>query len=278
MEKEQKHNAASLSFDDQTKRKIAKFIKEFFAPPLPQRVRERLRKDAQVNSAGFDPWGLNLETAEQTAITMAELRQWIENLPEPGADPFDFRNASTMRRLRAEQVLSSFNATLGLSDTDYFSSSYNGALNDSFPARSPDEAPYSYNYSSNQNQVYPRFTALGGPHWLEGKRRSNDITAPFLQTLVQMAQVRCRLAVKKGASDTAIFQFATRDMTSAQDAAAIRENIAYLFLRLLADPPSEEELDHLTDEVFKTYEDQGGETAWTAVCATLVRDPRWLSY
>ena len=30
MEKEQKHNAASLSFDDQTKRKIAKFIKEFF--------------------------------------------------------------------------------------------------------------------------------------------------------------------------------------------------------------------------------------------------------
>ena len=37
MEKEQKHNAASLSFDDQTKRKIAKFIKEFFVrnPPLP---------------------------------------------------------------------------------------------------------------------------------------------------------------------------------------------------------------------------------------------------
>ena len=37
MEKEQKHNAATLSFDDQTKRKIAKFIKEFFVrnPPLP---------------------------------------------------------------------------------------------------------------------------------------------------------------------------------------------------------------------------------------------------
>ena len=38
MEKEQKHNAASLSFDDQTKRKIAKFIKEFFVrnhPPSP---------------------------------------------------------------------------------------------------------------------------------------------------------------------------------------------------------------------------------------------------
>ncbi|MFP6686591.1 MAG: hypothetical protein VB934_17860 [Polyangiaceae bacterium] len=219
-----------------------------------------------------------LDAAGETAITMDELGEWITNLPEPSADPFAYREASTMRRLRAEQILAAFNTTLGLSDSDYFSANLSGAKNDSFPARSPDAAPASKGYTANQNQVYPRFAALGGPHWLQGKVRSNEITAPYLQTLVQMAQVRCRLAVKKGASDTPIFRFANRNATSAQDGAAIRENISYLFLRLLGDPPSTEEVDDLYEEVFQAYESQGGETAWTAVCASLVRDPRWMSF
>lgn len=35
------------------------------APPLPDEVREQLRESVQLNSAGFDPWGLNLDTAER---------------------------------------------------------------------------------------------------------------------------------------------------------------------------------------------------------------------
>lgn len=35
------------------------------APPLPEDVRQQLRETVQLNSAGFDPWGLNLDTAER---------------------------------------------------------------------------------------------------------------------------------------------------------------------------------------------------------------------
>jgi 1-acyl-sn-glycerol-3-phosphate acyltransferase len=35
------------------------------APPLPEEIRASLRDRIQVNSAGFDPWGLNLEVAER---------------------------------------------------------------------------------------------------------------------------------------------------------------------------------------------------------------------
>jgi 1-acyl-sn-glycerol-3-phosphate acyltransferase len=34
--------------------------------PLPQEVRDHLRRTTHVSSAGFDPWGLKLETAERT--------------------------------------------------------------------------------------------------------------------------------------------------------------------------------------------------------------------
>jgi 1-acyl-sn-glycerol-3-phosphate acyltransferase len=44
---------------------MLRFIKDFLGPPISQRARERLREDARINSAGFDPWGLNLETLEQ---------------------------------------------------------------------------------------------------------------------------------------------------------------------------------------------------------------------
>lgn len=38
--------------------------------PLPAPVREQIREDAQVNSAGYDPWGLHVETAERTLRSM----------------------------------------------------------------------------------------------------------------------------------------------------------------------------------------------------------------
>ncbi len=36
------------------------------APPLSGDLRHRIRANAHVNSAGFDPWGLHLDTAEET--------------------------------------------------------------------------------------------------------------------------------------------------------------------------------------------------------------------
>lgn len=40
-------------------------LKSFFPPALPPDVMTQLREDAQVNSAGYDPWGLHVETLER---------------------------------------------------------------------------------------------------------------------------------------------------------------------------------------------------------------------
>ena len=48
-------------------------LKHYLAPPVPPDVLAQLREDAQVNSAGYDPWGLNVETAERTV----RMVRWI---------------------------------------------------------------------------------------------------------------------------------------------------------------------------------------------------------
>jgi 1-acyl-sn-glycerol-3-phosphate acyltransferase len=40
-------------------------LKAWLAPPLPDDVVSHLRESTKVNSAGFDPWGLHLKTAEK---------------------------------------------------------------------------------------------------------------------------------------------------------------------------------------------------------------------
>jgi 1-acyl-sn-glycerol-3-phosphate acyltransferase len=42
-----------------------KHVRDQVAPRLPDHVRAGLRRGAGVNSAGFDPWGLNPDTAEE---------------------------------------------------------------------------------------------------------------------------------------------------------------------------------------------------------------------
>lgn len=45
---------------------IRDLLRRYPASPLTEADREHLRATAAVNSAGFDPWGLNLTTAERT--------------------------------------------------------------------------------------------------------------------------------------------------------------------------------------------------------------------
>lgn len=48
-------------------------VKAQFQSPLSAEARIQLREEARVNSAGFDPWGLHVETAEQTIA----LGRWL---------------------------------------------------------------------------------------------------------------------------------------------------------------------------------------------------------
>jgi 1-acyl-sn-glycerol-3-phosphate acyltransferase len=57
------------------------------APPLPEDVRQQLKETVQLNSAGFDPWGLNLETAERAMRSVRWLyvkTHDIDRLPPKG--------------------------------------------------------------------------------------------------------------------------------------------------------------------------------------------------
>jgi len=65
---------------------MLQFLKDFLAPPLSQATREQLRKDARINSAGFDPWGLNLETAERVMRSARWLYEIYFRVKSHGAE------------------------------------------------------------------------------------------------------------------------------------------------------------------------------------------------
>ena len=66
--------------------------------------------------------------------------------------------------------------------------------------------------------------------------------------------------------------------TTPQGAAAIKANIAELYLKMLGEVATPAEVDDLFTSVFVKYESKGAATAWTAVCAALIRDPLWILY
>jgi hypothetical protein len=91
-----------------------------------------------------------------------------------------------------------------------------------------------------------------------------------------MAQAWCRQAIELDSE--LLFRHATRDSDSAVDREAIRANIEYLHLHMLGVVASEADVEAMYEGVYREYEAAAdAPTAWTAVCAALVRDPLWLS-
>jgi hypothetical protein len=191
-----------------------------------------------------------LAEAGKTDIGMAELEAWITDLPPPSpelAAP-DFAAPST-RRLTAEEMLASLQDQLGLEDADIEGS---GLAVDA-----------------------ERFVALGGPNTPEGQARALNFGPGAMQLLVALSQAWCSLSVKKAGSPLLV-EAALAD-TSAAAGDRIRKNIEAMQLRMLGEVDAEE-VDALFDSVFVPYEAQGSDVAWTAVCAAIVRHPRWLSF
>ncbi|MEJ7733781.1 MAG: hypothetical protein WKG00_31870 [Polyangiaceae bacterium] len=191
-----------------------------------------------------------LAEAGKTQIGMAELEAWITDLPPPSpelAEP-DYAAPST-RRLTAEEMLTSLQDQLGLEDADIEGS---GLAVD-----------------------VERFVALGGPNTPLGQARQLNFGPGAMQLLVAISQGWCSLSVKKASSP--LLTKASLADGSASAAAGIRENIAAMELRMLGEV-DDAEVEALFADVFVPYEAQGTDVAWTAVCAALVRHPRWVSF
>lgn len=202
-----------------------------------------------------------LAAAGKTAISMENLRCWIEGLraaptsTTPGP-------LAVAKRLSAEQVLSALQHQLQLSGQE-------GNLGD-FTLSLPDDAPRTDIYGRGEVNI----AALGGAHWLDGRRRNDSVNPVFIQTFVNVSQAYCRAAVR--ASPSPVLKLASISDTTATAPSKIRDNIHYLGRLLLSVKLTDGELDEYV-ALFKDFEADRVD-AWTAVCAAMLRDPLWLTY
>lgn len=234
-----------------------------------------LRGDAGGIYKQMPPNGDPFAKLAGTDISMAEVEQWITDLPPPPPelskpDP----DAATTRRLTAEEIVTSLASQLGLDETD-FKDGYDHLIDDAVPVWSPDAISPGVPYGVPGNG-WPseRFLGLGGPYSMHYQPREKGVTPAMTQVLVEISQAWCGLSVKKASSP--LFKYATPMDTSKTNAAGIQKNISYLHLRMLGEVDAKEAAATYT-EVFSKYEPSGPVAAWTATCASLVRHPRWLS-
>ncbi len=212
------------------------------------------------------------------SLPVEDVRTWVRELEVcdvPAEEP-----PTLARRLSVEQIRASLYAQLGLSDQDFFSSGYGGRRNtQEFALRATHEAPGLEGPTSRSGRTLrSNWEGLGGPNFFEARARVDDPSPLFFQNLVPLSQEYCRVSVGKEGND-ALFRFATRTSTSAQDLAAIRQNVEYLYLRMLGVVATDADVDRMLTTVFTPVEArEGSETAWVAVCSAFIRDPRWVTY
>lgn len=221
----------------------------------------------------------------QVTLTIERVKQWIRDLPPAPArleapDPAEFN----VRRLTAEEMVVSLMDQLGLTLEDFVSTSdpqwrekayvVNGGKLFVWPA---DWAPGISREYVSDSRATERFDALGGGNPLLFRKRDVTFGPSAAQTLVQMSQAWCARAVDKS-GNKAVLAHVTLADSSTSNPDAVQKNLRTLYLRMLGQPPAEEEAKALYDEVYLPLEAQSTRVAWIGVCAALIRHPLWLTY
>lgn len=211
---------------------------------------------------GGDPF-VTMAEQGRTSISLAELECWIGGLTATptiaAAGPLP-----VARRLSAEQMIQSLVVQLGVDPARFSANEYG--------VQSPNDVPQLDPY----HQQNSNFHLLGGPQWMTGLKRSNQVDSALVQLWVNLSQRACRAAVG-AAMNNVIFTAASSSDGSADQPQKIRDNISNLSWRLLAIRPTPSELDEYF-QLFVAYEPTSRSTAWTAVCSAMLRDPLWLSW
>ena len=234
---------------------------------------------------------VDLEGKGQTDITLVEIEEWIRGLPVGAPPSIDDATPPTdgvlVRRLTVRQLVTAAHAVLGLEENDFwgYTTSYGTYVvvkNDQitkFPVRSPDATP---DVQVNSHDFKPaaerRWASLGGADIGNGRAGNTEISPAFLQHWLQTSQAWCRMAVKKEGNDAILGPLSLAD-TTASNEAGIAAQIGALHLRILGEPATQAQTAVLLDEVFKVYEALSNtESAWTAVCSTLLRDVQFITF
>lgn len=224
----------------------------------------------------------DLETLGQTSVSVAQVRQFIDDLEGCQRQDEEAPTRPQVERKSARQILNTLYQHLGLDQADVVQFTASRNYSDSrYPVHSPDDIkPY-----TNDPHIRPpsqgpglRWFALGGGSRLYNTRANRGFSPTFGQALTQTSQAWCGFAVDKE-NNTAIFKHVQQDALADATDAQIELNLKYLMLRFWGHVATTEEVSALKTNVYDFYaSEQNERTAWVAVCAALIRDPMWLSY
>lgn len=231
----------------------------------------------------------NMTYAEAVAagtatMSLADLKQWVRELPPspPGmAGPSP--DAFTVRRLTAEEMVTSLMDQLGLTLADFADTSRPTWQDEEYTFRGGrlavwpvDPSPGISNQYVSDARAGERFLALGGPNTLLLRGRDVTLAPSAMQTLVQVSQAWCGLAIDKP-GNKAVLKTVTLADKSATKAAEIKNDLRALHLRMLGVPATDADVD-AEFALFQKYETANTRAGWVAVCASFVRHPQWLTF
>lgn len=219
------------------------------------------------------------------AMTIAQLEEWVRTMPPRGtvaADPLAERYG--VRRLSAEEMVVTAMAQLGLTLEDFVDTTSANWRNEAYTVLGgrffiwpKDWAPGISGQYVSDSRTVERYETLGGMAAIDNRGRDKSLGPAAVQTLVQMSQAWCRRAVEK-TGNTAVLRYVTLADKSTTKSADIKRNIASLHLSMLAEPASDATVEDLYTKVYLPAETSSTRAAWTAVCASFIRHPLWLSY
>ncbi len=226
-----------------------------------------------------------LSTSGRVSVTVAQVSDWIANLEPRRALLAEAKAENfSIRRLRGEEMVQALLDQLGLSLEDFVNTDRAQwrdeelvAFGQRFFIFPKDWAPGVSKQYVSDSQAYERFEGLGGAANLDNRKKDAALGPAALQVLTQMSQAWCKRAVEKPANKAVLGALTLAD-TGASKAVAIKQNIARLHLRMLAEPAAPDFVEALYSEVFVPAEATSTTVAWTAVCAVLARHPQWLSF
>jgi len=220
-----------------------------------------------------------------TKLTIAEVEQWIQELPPAGVRNSEPSPALfTVRRLAADDMVVSLMDQLGLTLEDFVDTSRPTWRDEELTVRGGqlfvwpgDWAPGISRQYVSDSRTTERYEALGGAVTLDYRKKDPTLGPSALQTIVQVSQAWCRWAIEKP-GNRAVLRHVTLADTSASKSADIKRNIEALYLRMLGEVAPAAEVDALYAQVYLPLEATNTRTAWTGVCASFVRHPLWVSF
>ncbi len=219
-----------------------------------------------------------------STVTLDQIKEWIRTLPASPPGPVEpSPDAFTVRRLTAEEMVGSLMDQLGLTLDDFIDTSRPTWRDEEFTFRGGklgvwpvDPAPgISHQYVSDA-RAGERFLSLGGPNTLSLRGRDKTLAPSAMQTLVQVSQAWCSLAIDKP-GNKAVLRYVTLADKSATRSVEIKQNLAALQLRMLGTPAEPAEADALY-ALYLKLEAANTHAAWVGVCASFVRHPQWLTF